>query len=119
MLFILTAVIMSHVGASEYTVASPDGELYVTISDDGGILTYKVIYSNNIMLLPSRLGLSTDFADMTSGISITGVKRKSINTSYTVTRAKRLKTDYHANCIDLSCKGNDDYTFTLTFRVYT
>ena len=43
MLFILTAVIMSHVGASEYTVASPDGELSVTISDDGGILTYKVI----------------------------------------------------------------------------
>lgn len=117
MLFILTAVIMYHAGASEYTVASPDGELSVTISDDRGILTYKVIYNNNIMLLPSRLGLSTDFADMTSGISITGVKRKSINTSYTVTRAKRLKTDYNANCIDLSCKGNDYYTFTLTFCV--
>lgn len=117
MTFVLMAGIVSHVCASEYTVTSPDGKLSVTISDDKGMLTYKAIYNNNIMLLPSRLGLSADFADMTSGMSITGVKRDVIDTCYTITRAKKSGTDYHANCIDLSCKGNGNYTFTLTFRV--
>lgn len=115
--FILTIGILPHTSAAEYTVTSPDRNLSVTISDDGGILTYRASYMNNIMLKPSSLGLNTDFSDMSSGMKITGIKRQQINTSYSVTRTKQSKTNYSANCIDLSCKGKDNHTFTLTFRV--
>jgi hypothetical protein len=45
------------VAASEERVASPDGRLVVTVSDNGGKPTYSVAYDGAAFLAPSPPGL--------------------------------------------------------------
>lgn len=61
---LLAVALTAH--AIDKTVTSPDGNLVVTVCDDGGNLTYAVSLGGKQMLLPSRLGLKTNFGDFTT-----------------------------------------------------
>ena len=56
--------------ASEERVASPDGRLVVTVSDNGGKPAYSVAYDGVAFLAPSPLGLKADIGDFTAGLAL-------------------------------------------------
>ena len=66
---IALAMIMMTGGAhaADKTITSPDGKVQVVVSDSAGLLTYSVGYDGKEMLKPSRLGLTADFGDLTTG----------------------------------------------------
>jgi alpha-glucosidase len=43
--------------AESLTLASPDGKITVTVSDDGGLATYAVSFDGEQVIAPSRLGM--------------------------------------------------------------
>lgn len=84
--------------AAGNTVSSPDGRLVVTVDINGaGSPTYVVTYDGNTMLEPSPLGLVTDLADYTKGLSIKDVKESKIDKVYHQDRIKSSNNRYVAN----------------------
>lgn len=47
----------------EKQVAGPDGKLVVTLSDEGGLPTYRVSFNGKPFLLKSPLGLKSNVGD--------------------------------------------------------
>ena len=51
--------------AEDLNVSSPDGNLKVTLSDNGGKLSYAVTYKEHSIIESSPLGLITNVGDYT------------------------------------------------------
>lgn len=103
--------------AMEKTVKSPDGNLVVTVNDEGGNLTYAVSLGGKQMLLPSRLGLRTNFGDLTSGLTIKDSKDYPIEKHYDMTRTKFAHIDFKANASDIQVETAKGLKMTVTFVV--
>lgn len=58
------------VSAAEKKISSPDGRLVVVVSDNDGKATYSVTYDGEMFLDASPLGMKTNMADLTSGLTI-------------------------------------------------
>ena len=56
--------------ATDQRVASPNGKLVVTISDEGGKPAYTVCYDGHVVLTPSALGLKTNIGDLTQQLTL-------------------------------------------------
>ena len=85
------------VAASEERVASPDGRLVVTVSDNGGKPTYSVAYDGTAFLAPSPLGLKADIGDFTAGLALTGFAQEAVADDYSVPTIKTSTVHYRAN----------------------
>ena len=83
--------------ASEERVASPDGRLVVTVSDNGGKPAYSVAYDEVAFLAPSPLGLKTDIGDFTAGLTLTGFAQEAVADDYSVPTIKTSTVHYRAN----------------------
>ena len=95
---ILSLVLLAlPVAASEERVASPDGRLVVTVSDNGGKPTYSVAYDGTAFLAPSPLGLKADIGDFTAGLALTGFAQEAVADDYSVPTIKTSTVHYRAN----------------------
>ena len=95
---ILSLVLLAlPVAASEERVASPDGRLVVTVSDNGGKPTYSVAYDGTAFLAPSPLGLKADIGDFTAGLALTGFAQEAVADDYSVPTIKTSAVHYRAN----------------------
>ena len=95
---ILSLVLLAlPVAASEERVASPDGRLVVTVSDNGGKPTYSVAYDGTAFLAPSPLGLKADIGDFTAGLTLTGFAQEAVTDDYSVPTIKTSTVHYRAN----------------------
>ena len=103
--------------ANDKTVCSPDGLLRVTLTDNGGLPAYSVDYNGQKVLTTSRLGLQTDFADMTQGMSISGSHDYAMEKHYDMTRTKKAHVDFKANATDVTYANGQGQRFTVTFVV--
>jgi hypothetical protein len=56
--------------ATTHTIASPDGKVVVTVSDDGGSAKYQVNLGDKIFIRESPLGLKLNFDDLTKGLTM-------------------------------------------------
>lgn len=56
--------------ATTHTIASPDGKVIVTVSDDGGSAKYQVNLGDKIFIRESPLGLKLNFDDLTKGLTM-------------------------------------------------
>ena len=83
--------------ASEERVASPDGRLVVTVSDNGGKPAYSVAYDGVAFLAPSPLGLKADIGDFTAGLTLTGFAQEAVADDYSVPTIKTSTVHYRAN----------------------
>ena len=83
--------------ASEERVASPDGRLVVTVSDNGGKPAYSVAYDGVAFLAPSPLGLKADIGDFTAGLTLTGFAQEAVADDYSVPAIKTSTVHYRAN----------------------
>ena len=95
---ILSLVLLAlPVAAKEERVASPDGRLVVTVSDEGGMPTYCVAYDGAAFLAPSPLGLKADIGDFTAGLALTGFAQEAVADDYSVPTIKTSTVHYRAN----------------------
>ena len=64
--------------AESLTLASPDGKITVTVSDDGGLATYAVSYEGKRVIAPSKLGMIfAEHDGFDRGLAIAGSTRES------------------------------------------
>lgn len=112
---LLAVALTAH--AIDKTVTSPDGNLVVTVCDGGGNLTYAVTLGGKQMLSPSRLGLKTNFGDLTTGLTIRATKDYPIEKHYDMTRTKVAHVDFKANATDFLVETKKGLKMTVTFVV--
>lgn len=115
--FVFLAFMMANVWAEEVKIASPDGKVNVTVSDQGGIPTYMITYDGRVMLKPSRLGLKASIGDFTAGITIKGQKQNRIDQKYEMTRIKTSQVHYVATEAVIAMQNAQGWPLTVTFRV--
>ncbi len=96
-LILSLALLVLPVAAKEERVASPDGWLVVTVSDNGGKPTYSVAYDGVAFLAPSPLGLKADIGDFTAGLALTGFAQEAVADDYSVPTIKTSTVHYRAN----------------------
>lgn len=107
----------ANVWAEEVKIASPDGKVNVTVTDQGGIPTYMITYDGRVMLKPSRLGLKASIGDFTAGITIKGQKQSRIDQNYEMTRIKTSQVHYVATEAVIAMQNAQGWPLTVTFRV--
>ena len=93
---LFSAVTMT-AGAVEKQVKSPDGQIVVTVSDNGGNPAYKVTLGGVDFIETSPLGLVLDYGDFTKNMSITDSKDVTKNETYFLGNSKQSKIDVNAN----------------------
>ena len=103
--------------AREATVTSPDGQLQVTINDDGGRATYAVTLGGQPMLLPSALGFKADFGDFTQGLTITSTKAEPIDRCYEMRQAKQSHIHYEATLLTVCFENAQQQQMSMEFAV--
>ena len=116
---ILTVALMMPLmlSAREATVTSPNGKLTVEINDQNGCATYAVTLDGQQMVLPSALGLKTDFADFTQGLKILNTKATPVDRSYEMRQVKQSKMHYVATQLDVDLENAKHQKFTVQFSV--
>lgn len=106
----------SSVNANEQ-VSSPDGQIKVTIQDEGGVPTYQVTYQNQVFLRPSPLGVRTHFSDLTSGLVLTDAQHRTVNESYQQQNIKQREVKYQANEVVCHFSKANKPVMDVIFRV--
>ena len=102
---------------AETIVSSPDGKLVVTVSDNGGQLTYRVDYDGLQMLMPSALGLKATSGDFTDGLTISSTQIDSVSRTYRMTGTKASSAVYHATALTLGVTNREGRMMTVRFQV--
>ena len=117
LLFAMTWLAATSVPADNVSVTSPDGQLTVTVSDDGGRLYYSATLGNNTVLEPSALGLKTSIGDFTRGLKMTGKKSDTAESHYQMRGTKAGSGDYKANRLTVDVQNQDSMRMSLIFQV--
>ena len=86
---ILTAVVLASVlavgskaRAAERSISSPDGNIEVVVTDQDGKPTYRVSLGGQPLILNSPLGVATNYADLTQGLSMKDCEVQSVSLDY-------------------------------------
>lgn len=103
--------------AETKTVSSPDGRLVVTIEDNNGQATYSVTYDNSQVLQPSRLGLETNYADFTQGLTITQAEPSKTIYSYEMRQTKTSIVRCEANRLAVTFQNTHGQEMIVRFHV--
>ena len=113
----LTTLAVASAHALEKQIVSPDGQLTVIVSDNGGQPTYQVSRSGQNVLLPSPLGVKLNFADLTQGVTLKDCAVKSVSDSYELKTIKQSHVSYEAT--EGVCQFEKDgwRAFDVVFRV--
>ena len=96
-LLLSSLLLVFPLAASPVSVSGPDGRLTVTVSDQGGNISYQVSYDGIPFLAPSPLGLNTNIGNYTEGMELTGVAVSPVEDSYSVPTIKSSAVHYKAN----------------------
>ncbi len=103
--------------AGRTELASPDEQLIVTVSDEGGKPTYAITYGGRPMLLPSALGVKTNYADLTHGLTMTVKANEVVTNSYTMTRTKTAQVSHEARRATLTFVNGEGLEMDVEFYV--
>ena len=103
--------------AKDKTIASPNGQLIVKLSDADGKPTYTVTLNGKEVLCPSRLGFIADFGDLTHGMTLSDSRDYPMEKHYDMTRTKRAHVDFKANATDVTFANAEGQRFVVTFVV--
>ena len=116
-LFAMVLALTMPATAKDKTIASPNGQLVVTLSDTGGKPTYAITLNGKEVMQPSRLGFVADFGDLTHSMTLTDSRDYPMEKHYDMTRAKRTHVDFKANAIDVTFANAKGQHFVVTFVV--
>ena len=117
LLWVLMALLPSVAAAREASIASPNGQLVVTVNDNGGLPTYAVTLNGQPMLLPSALGFKADFGDFTQGLKMVGTKAEQVDRQYDMSQAKQRHFHYVATLLTLDFENQQRQKMSMEFSV--
>ena len=103
--------------AKDVIVKSPDGQLAVSVSDNGARATYAVTYGGQQLIRPSRLGLTTDYADFSGQLTITDSRTDRRTETYSMHQTKKGTISYEANTLDVVFENAKKQKLTVEFVV--
>lgn len=111
---IILCMTASFAKAQEYSVASPDGKIKVTVSLGDGI-TYDVHYGNELVLAGCRISLDINGKVLGSAPSLKSVNRKSADrVKHPFLHLKYAEVPDRFNQMTLKMKGG----YSVEFRAY-
>ena len=99
--------------AAPRTVASPDGKLVVTVTDDA---RYSVALDGKDIILPSLLGFRSNRGDFTH-VTVTEAETSAIHDSYTLDRIKKGRITYDANVLTCTLENEAGDAVKVEFCV--
>ena len=103
--------------AREVNIASPNGQLVVTVSDQGGKATYAVTFNGREMLLPSTLGFKADMGDFTQGLTIKNTATAHVDRTYTMRQVKQSQMHYVAEALTIDFENARGQQMSAEFSV--
>lgn len=103
--------------AQPVRVASPDGKVAVTISEDCGCPYYTVDYDGRTVMPRSSLGFKANIGDFSQKMTLRSSHSGVIDRTYEMTRTKASRVHEVANTMDVTFENADGYPMTVTFRV--
>ena len=97
------------------TVASPDGNLVLTLTVDDGTPKYSITRNGNTIVSPSLLGFSqrTSFPD-----GIASAEEVAIDEPYQIPHGKTSDYRDHCNQLTVVLDGEGQHDLTVVFRLY-
>ncbi len=107
--------------AESLTLASPDGKITVTVSDDGGLATYAVSFEGEQVIAPSRLGmLFAEHHGFERGLAIADSTRASKDTTWQQPWGeRRLVRDQHNElAVTFAATQGPARAMTVRFRAF-
>lgn len=102
---------------SKCVFKSPDGNISVSVSVDGGQPKYSVQLGGKTFVEDSPLGLKTNIGDFTRGMSIGNFAQQTINETYSLKNIKQSTVEYSANAATIDLTKEDVKRLTIEFRV--
>lgn len=103
--------------AFEKKITSPDGNLVVTVNDEGGKPGYQVDYKGTAMLLRSPLGLVLNFEDLTKDLVIKDCPIQTVTYDYSLKTIKQSTVHYEATEAVCQVEKNGRHAMDIIFRV--
>ena len=103
--------------ATEKSFSSPDGQLKVTVNDEGGHVSYQVNKGSTVFLENSPLGLVINFDDLTQGLQIKDCEVRNVSDSYQLKTIKQGDVNYEATEAVCRVEKNGRGVMDIIFRV--
>ena len=113
----LNCVRKGNTTARESVVTSPNGQLVVSISDQGAHATSAISLNGQQVLRPSALGFKADFGDFTGRLSIVGEKAGRKVADYTMRQAKQSTIHYEASTLMIDFENSEKQHMSVEFFV--
>ena len=98
-------------------MSSPDGQLVVNVSCEGGRLYYDATLDGQQMMEKSALGLKTSIGDFTRDLSTVNCQLSTVNSSYSMRGTKASSHDYKATKAVIDIENKDHQRFSIIFQV--
>ena len=93
----LTTLAVASAYALDTKIVSPNGQIAVAITDEGGRPMYQVERSGQTVLMSSPLGVKLNFADLTEGVKMQDYNVERISDTYDLKTIKQSHVTYEAN----------------------
>lgn len=103
--------------AAEKQFASPDGNVIVKVSDEGGKPVYQVSLGGTVFLNPSALGLYTNIGDLTTGLTMKDCQVGRVSDTYSLKTIKQSQVTYEATEAVCQFEQNGRQVLDVIFRV--
>jgi len=114
---LFAAMISMPATATEKSFSSPDGQLKVTVNDEGGQVSYQVSKGSTVFLENSPLGLVINFDDLTQGLQIKDCEVRNVSDSYQLKTIKQGNVNYEATEAVCKMEKNGRVVMDIIFRV--
>ncbi|MGN0224745.1 MAG: glycoside hydrolase family 97 catalytic domain-containing protein [Prevotella sp.] len=117
--FLILAMMMSimAMAVESVKVSSPDGMLTVTIDNVNNEAHYSVMYKEKVAIESSSLGLQTNIADFTRGLTLKNTKEEKKQSCYQMRGTKCSEVDKTYNELKAVWETNTGRHMVTTFRV--
>lgn len=104
--------------AQQSIIQSPDRKITVTVKQNDGVPYYQVSYNNKEVIKPSRLGLTTSYADYSGKLKLVNASATTaVNDHYELFTGKRSNNTYRANKKILSFLTADNKSLQIVFQL--
>lgn len=115
---LLSGIAHNVVALGDNIVASPDGNLIVSVNDADEIPCYSVKYNDDCFIRQSRIGFKTDLGDYSTGLKLTAISPiEPVNEQYSIPNIKKSNVDYRANRRIFSFSKDSIHVFDIVFQV--
>ena len=103
--------------ATEKTFQSPNGQLQVAVSDEGGKPVYRIKRGDVVFLEKSPLGLAMNFDDLTQGLRLKDCEVSKVNDDYTLSTIKQRHVVYEATEAVCQFEKDGRHALDIIFRI--